>query len=291
MILYYAMGGGLGHLVRARAMAHTLGWHDMTVFTASPYAADPRVLGGFARVQVPPELAAARTEYGELLYDTIDRIQPSEIVVDTFAVGILGELPSLITGPAVPLLHVARYVKPELLPPPHRSPLIHFDTTYVVEPLAGEHVEFVTALSSEVIPLELIDPPAHILADQHARIEAHAPAGTPLWLVVHSEPHEETEQLVQYAREMAMIEGIAPRFVVATPEADAFAREPDDDILAIDLFPASALFARADRIITACGFNAMRQAAPFGDRHRFLPFARRYDDQYLRAERYRGRHV
>ncbi len=291
MILYYAMGGGLGHLVRARAMAHTMEWYDMTVFSASPHVADPRVLGGFAHVQVAPELAAARTECGELLYDTINRIQPSDIVVDTFAVGILGELPFLITEFGVPLLHVARYVKPELLLPPHKRPFIHFDTTYVVEPLADEHVEFVTALSSEVLPLELIDPPAHLPDDQRALIEAHASTDAPLWLVVHSEPREETEQLVEYAREMALMEGIAPRFVVTTPGADVFAHEPGSDILYIDIFPASALFARADRIITACGFNAMRQAAPFGDRHRFLPFARRYDDQYLRAERYRGRHV
>jgi hypothetical protein len=40
-------------------------------------------------------------------------------------------------------------------------------------------------------------------------------------------------------------------------------------------------------IITGCGFNAMRQTLPYRERHRFIPFPRRYDDQFLRAARRR----
>jgi hypothetical protein len=45
---------------------------------------------------------------------------------------------------------------------------------------------------------------------------------------------------------------------------------------------------RASRIVTACGFNVMRQTEPYRDRHTFLPFPRRYDDQFTRAARRRG---
>ena len=31
-VVYYAMGGGLGHLVRARAVLHTLGLEDLERF-------------------------------------------------------------------------------------------------------------------------------------------------------------------------------------------------------------------------------------------------------------------
>jgi len=46
----------------------------------------------------------------------------------------------------------------------------------------------------------------------------------------------------------------------------------------------------ADRIITACGFNSMRQTAPYRHKHHFLPFLRRLDDQYLPAARHRAPH-
>jgi len=45
VIVYYAIGGGLGHLVRARAVLHTLGVADAVLVTASPFAKDARVTG------------------------------------------------------------------------------------------------------------------------------------------------------------------------------------------------------------------------------------------------------
>ncbi|MCM2317252.1 MAG: hypothetical protein NDJ92_19065, partial [Thermoanaerobaculia bacterium] len=57
MILVYALGGGLGHLVRARAFLHTLGMErDAAIVTASHHASDPRVLGGIEAIAIPREL-------------------------------------------------------------------------------------------------------------------------------------------------------------------------------------------------------------------------------------------
>ena len=57
MLLYYALGGGLGHLVRARAFLHTLGLDgEAALFTSSRFASDPRVTGGLRVVRVPEEL-------------------------------------------------------------------------------------------------------------------------------------------------------------------------------------------------------------------------------------------
>ena len=53
MILYYAMGGGLGHLVRARAVVYTLGIErDTVLLSSSVGAADPRVTGPLRTNQV-----------------------------------------------------------------------------------------------------------------------------------------------------------------------------------------------------------------------------------------------
>jgi predicted glycosyltransferase len=55
----------------------------------------------------------------------------------------------------------------------------------------------------------------------------------------------------------------------------------------IDVYPAWPLFERAERIVTAAGFNVMRQTEPFRAKHRFVPFPRALDDQYTRASRAR----
>ena len=52
----------------------------------------------------------------------------------------------------------------------------------------------------------------------------------------------------------------------------------------LDVHPASALFGSAAAIVTGAGFNAMRQAEPYRERHRFLAFPRPLDDQVARAE-------
>ena len=54
-----------------------------------------------------------------------------------------------------------------------------------------------------------------------------------------------------------------------------------------NLYPITPLLPFANRIITACGFNLMRQTAAYREQHRFLPFPRHLDDQFLRAARHR----
>ena len=85
-------------------------------------------------------------------------------------------------------------------------------------------------------------------------------------MVVHSGPAWEREELLTYAHEVCQAEGVG------------------DQIVTVDVYPATILAQRATRIFTAGGFNAMRQ---FGReaRHRPLPFDRRFDDQYARVAR------
>jgi hypothetical protein len=49
------------------------------------------------------------------------------------------------------------------------------------------------------------------------------------------------------------------------------------------VYPARAYFPHADRIVTAAGFNAMRETEPMRERHRFVPYPRPLDDQFGRA--------
>jgi hypothetical protein len=94
------------------------------------------------------------------------------------------------------------------------------------------------------------------------------------WLIVHSGPAEEVLELIAYTRELT-----SSRVLVATPcdlpMSAGFAR--------IDAFPVSHLFADAERIVSAAGFNVMLETEPWRDKHIVLPFPRRFDDQFARA--------
>ncbi|SEG69270.1 hypothetical protein SAMN04489712_10967 [Thermomonospora echinospora] len=114
--------------------------------------------------------------------------------------------------------------------------------------------------------------------------EAAATLGPGAWLVVHSGPDAEIGELVAYARDLAAVEGLSPRLTLVSPHRPA---DLPAQIAHLDVYPVWPLFPSAERIITAAGFNAVRQLSPWRDRHRMLPFPRTLDDQFTRAARTR----
>jgi hypothetical protein len=252
VILYYAIGGGLGHLVRARAVQHTLGLEeDAAVLTASPFADDPRVVGPLPVLRVPGELDRDRVGLRRWLGGLVAAERPERLIVDAFPAGVLGELGDL----DVPVDHVARLLRWPKYARRLDGPLPRFETTYVVEPLHPDHGVALKAASERMVPLVLVDPPAP------PRDDAAGAA-----LVVHSGPDDEVDALVALAR------STGHPVLVARPGGD------------LDVHPAAALFADAAEIVTGAGFNAMRQAAPYRERHRFIAFPRPLDDQRARAQ-------
>ncbi|MEK6375996.1 MAG: hypothetical protein AABO58_25240 [Acidobacteriota bacterium] len=231
-LVYYAMGGGLGHLTRARAFLHTLGLErDAVIVAESPFAGDRRVVGDIPVLRERPE---------------------GQLILDTFPGGLFGE----IEGGRVD--YVARYVRWDRYELPKDPPRI--GRAYILEPLHLEQDRYVRERAEEVIEdFELRDPPA---------AQDLPPLPPTYALVVHSGPQEEIDELLAYARDVCLQEGVA------------------DPIVAPDVYPATLIAAKATRIFTGGGFNAMRQ---FGcdPRHRPLPFERRFDDQYGRVARMR----
>jgi len=109
------------------------------------------------------------------------------------------------------------------------------------------------------------------------------------WLVVHSGPADEIAELLAYARDLRRLENRNDPIVVVSPISPG---EIDlGDALHVDVYPATRLFARAARIVSACGFNVMRQTFEHRDRHGYLPLPRRFDDQFARAARRRATSV
>jgi hypothetical protein len=262
VILYYALGGGLGHLTRARKVLEALGT-DATLLTASRFADDPRVTGGLPVLRVPRQLGRDRDRFRDWLDGTLAALRPAELIVDSFPGGILGELCGMALPPA---RHVARRLRWADYAERLNGPLPRYDVIYELEPLAAEHAQALTG------PVERLRLPV-------------APAGTPLldephWLVVHSGPDHELGRLIELAAD-------APRIVVVSPRRPA--RLPRRAQWR-DVYPVAPHLAHAQRIVTAAGFNLMQETAHLRDRHTFEPFERALDDQFARsgAERAAG---
>lgn len=195
-------------------------------------------------------------------------------MVDAFPAGLAGELSARAVPPGVRVVHLARLLRWDEYRPLLPAEPLAFDETWLVEPVTAGHEAYLRSVSAALAPLELAEPPAAPPA---------APPGG--WLVVHSGPPGETAELVAYARETAALEGVRPRFTLVSPSRPATL---PDDVAHLDVYPAWPLFAGAERIVTAAGCNAVRQAAPWADRHRMMPFPRRFDDQFARAARARA---
>jgi len=102
----------------------------------------------------------------------------------------------------------------------------------------------------------------------------------PIWLIVHTGHVEELQQLINYANDAAEIESIAPVFLIIS-QTDLILESP---YYYFKYYPASDFYRFVDRIYTACGYNSMQQTLQYREIHFFIPFGRRYDDQFLRAK-------
>ncbi|MGH3240445.1 MAG: hypothetical protein ACRDNL_08685, partial [Spirillospora sp.] len=256
LIVCYAAGDGLGHLTRLRSVLHALRLDaPVTVVTSSPFARDPRITGGW---RITPSLDIAETA-----------TDADEVIIDAFPAGLKGELTRIPPGPRV--THLARLLRWDAYQPLLPTDPPHFDRTFVLEPLAPTHLAYLRTVSAQVTPLTLTDPPSE-------------PIDVDGWLIVHSGPDAEILELVAYAHDMAAVEGVRPPMTLVSPH------KPDGlppGVAHLDAYPVSAPGPNVERIITAAGFNAVRQFAPWRDRHRMLPFPRTLDDQFTRANRAR----
>ena len=257
MIAVYAIGGGAGHVTRARRVIEALGIEAVIVATPS----DRRAAGGIPLVEIPRTLEGDPVAHRSWL-----REQPFDrLIVDTFPCGIQGEL----AGLDLPLDFIGRLLRVgEYRKATANAPWPRFGTAYIVE----EGAPAVEA--ARVVPLELRVDPAELAGGASPVPEAGG-----YWLIVHSGPAAEVEELVRYAEELRRGRPV----VVATPVEltlpDGFTR--------IDLFPATPLFAGAETILSAAGFNIMLETEAWRGKHLVVPFPRRFDDQFARAARRR----
>jgi hypothetical protein len=309
VIVAYAVGAGLGHLTRLRAARHTLGLGSdgWVVVTDSRHATDPRVMGDAEVIPIPSPRADPVAARSALVAAVADH-EPRLVVLDAFPAGLAGEVDRDAVAGADRVLHLGRDLRWDAYAAalPNDPPLL--DEVVLVEPVGPEQAAWYRSRAGLVRgPLDLVDPDEPARRRDATAVDPITVAGA--WLVVHAGPPAEVAELVAYAIELAEAEGVEARLVVVhpgnvvhpgravAPGGDGLGERVTDEVTwgsrrlpveTIDVYPAWPLFGVADRIITAAGANAVRQLAPWRDRHRLLPLRRRFDDQAARARRARA---
>lgn len=284
MIVYYCMGDGMGHVSEACAVLKALHPRaSATLITSSPYAYKFAEPAGHD-VESPPAYRPGSQSLTDWMHATIDRLEPDLLFLDDFPVGAWGELePERF--PKVPIHYVAAAKHWNRYHKAHANKLARMPTlaiTYMVERLHADHWEWVRDHSTFTLSVRL--PPVASITGASVVLSTEA---RPVWLIVSSNHQQEVMALYEAAVAAARAEGVKPDYVVCSPRNDL--RLPVG-VRLIDYTPASMLFWQADKIITACGPNLMRETEPFASRHIFVPFDRPYDDQHSRAELRRRAH-
>jgi len=263
--LLYAMGTGLGHLVRARAFAHGHGLRPL-VLTTHPQA--DRVLGDLPRVVLPDDHRLEGDRLRSALARVIAEHGVEHVILDVFPAGIRGELGDW-TPPGGQVSLLAR----RLGRPPRAGPPI--GVAYRCEALERWQDDWLTARADVVQDARLVDPPALLPQPVSAWLDV---LPRPIWAVVHSGSLDELHLLVDHARDDAFARGLSPTLLIVHPDAP-----PIPGTLPCRLQPAWPLFSKVDRVVGGAGFNLVRQALSVRVPHLAIPLPRRFDDQPGRA--------
>lgn len=268
MILYYALGGGLGHIARSFSLiekaperlqpAIRLLVSSKSAAAALPHAPCPMDT-------VPARAMSDGSLYEQFLAVYLNRHNFSCMIMDTFPFGLLGEFKNI--APDLPRVLVSRYLRWDAYR--ERCGVLNGalwpQVALMIEQQEEAYLEIMecnTRVIEAPWPISLVRPE-----------EVTAQMDKPACCLVHSGSREEMILLMETAHQITA--GLEP---AGTP--DIFTPEKG-------LFPLERHLSRYSDIVTGAGYAACSGAAILKGRMRYHlhPFPRRFDNQKLRLKR------
>ena len=226
MIVYYAMGGGLGHLNRARKVLSKLNLTGpIKIITACKYA---------NLIFNEEHIFQVQGNAGHYLTGSLDEThnimtQASHFITDCFPFGILAELDFNYLNKDATRIHITRAMDWRK----YRDKIKIFNKiychTYYVEEIEKEHFSDLNRLSSKIDYLEIDFSPKERLRMSSRNYS----------LIVHSGPEEEIIQLCEYAIEITKLKNIQSDFFLISPLRVA---SLPSRIKQVNCYPASSYF-------------------------------------------------
>jgi hypothetical protein len=282
--LFYAMGGGLGHLQRCVALLKNTiaATNNAIICSASPHLPTFAQQHGLRYYNVPTVWATDKPALTLFLTNLLQKEKIKTIYIDVFPLGIMGEWNEILPQfPAIELVYIARRMKWELYEPLIKySP--QFSRTLVVEDLQPDHWAFVCQTSTQIIEQKV---KAALLTTT-----TQCPIQEDFYLILHSEPAEEIAVLLHYAYDKQQLSKDKVIFVVVSQIASTVIQKElnnyllDAKITYLKTFDTDNLVKQAKKIFTACGFNTMYYLQDYSHKHYYIPFERKYDDQFWRSK-------
>ena len=265
MKLFYAVGGGLGHITRTITLMSNLNIppEESILLSNSAYARSPFIPEKLKVIPLQNSQTINLVTYQQLLLQIIREFEIQEVFLDAFPTGILGEWNNFKSYQSLTFNYVARILQWSIYSQKHLYHPPYFQNTYVLEPLQEKHQSFIQNNSKEVHHHQLTypdhTPPPTILSLIHKLKKDHEE----IWLLTHSEPDSEIEQLYQYAKDTVQLQQVNAKFLLLTQGSFY----PSESIHRSDIYPVYPVFSYVDKIVSAGGFNTVHQASFCRQKH------------------------
>ncbi len=266
------MGGGLGHLMRARYVLHRLKLNeDLKVLTANKMAL--QIFNPDQVHFIEPDLCSGKTMLAKQLLLFFRENPCDQLFVDVFPNGILGEL-NLIFNKPQSVFYVGRRMKWANYALKNFEG-VSFKKSILLERLEPLHLQFISERSQDLEYWELQNDYLPVAGIGHDSLNTNG-----YWLIVHSFKREEVYELIQLALvDKKKIQSSLSVYVITDIEFNA-----PPGVVVFRSLEAWKYFKNATRIYSAAGFNSLHLLAPYKEKVVCRPFLRTYDDQFWRKK-------
>lgn len=264
-LVYYALGGGLGHLTRTRAIIEALLQRlplDISLITNCRH---------YSLVFNNHKLTIAYVANQTELSIQLTKILASPfdlLIVDTFPRGLMGELTTYLKNVSVPRILIQRYLNEHYL--------TKFQVADFVEAHYSLALRLYDNLPRQALSSQTIDLSAPIVLEPTT-------ANLPRLLLFSNETTKPRLLMVDFGATaeqywQAIPPTFAAKFVTVTQD------RLNASVDRLVYYPVGELLAQADIIVGASGYNLFYEVQTQGLPAIFLPQPQTYDDQYQRAQ-------
>lgn len=278
-ILYYCLGGGLGHITRFTAFCHTLAIKPILITLQNDYLSN--ILSRFASdfFILPEKLVSDKAGLKDWVLNIIKQTNPKKIIMDAFPGGILGELSNCRRElDNIEIEYIARILKLDTYQKRLESELPHINKIWQVEEFGYEQKIWLNNLAQiNNIPINRLK-----LEYPNFNVDSNIILPQNSWLIVHSGSELELQELYEYARDTALLEKVTPNYVIIGQKTKPTFLPKD--LPFYNVYPVTNLLKKASRVVSGAGFNIMEQMSQMKAKHMVLPFNRALDDQHLRLK-------
>ncbi|MDM8515437.1 hypothetical protein QUF76_04500 [Desulfobacterales bacterium HSG16] len=285
-VLYYAMGGGLGHITRTFAILEEVDNTANINFRILASSRLTHLVKGhepYPMDEVPYEFLKSRKKYLKYIKEYLKKYDIKAIVIDTFPWGIVGEWKNLALN--IPRLLIARSLKWDEYKkrmgfkygqfPQQCLTIERQEATY--EKIISSESKMTRIYAPIVYTESRVAQNRKLLRPDPQQNNSHSqnpPSSSDRrkWLVVHTGDRLEQKKLLKFAKNKMKELGCTNSSLHSVFPIQR-------------IFPASDLIKDYSYIVSGAGYNMAAMACVAGSEQKYflLPFFRRFDDQFTRA--------